>query len=64
VPAQQSFNASFLDRHRNGLLGGFAVVLFFAAWQAIFLLVPLNPLFMTSRALSRQVLSTSSKAAI
>jgi NitT/TauT family transport system permease protein len=51
VPAQQSFNASFLDRHRNGLLGGFAVVLFFAAWQAIFLIVPLNPLFMTKPSL-------------
>ena len=31
-------------RYRNVLLGGLAVVLFFAAWQAIFLFVPFNPL--------------------
>jgi NitT/TauT family transport system permease protein len=39
------------SRYRNVLLGGFAVVLFFAAWQAIFLVVPLNPLFMSKPSL-------------
>jgi taurine transport system permease protein len=40
--------ASFTARHRNALLGGLAVALFFAAWQAIFLILPLNPLFFTT----------------
>jgi taurine transport system permease protein len=34
-------------RYRRLLLGALAVVLFFAAWQAIFLVVPFNPLFIT-----------------
>jgi len=38
-------------RYRNALFGGLAVVLFFAAWQAIFLVVPLNPLFMSEPSL-------------
>ena len=38
----------FMQRHRNAMLGAIAVVLFFAAWQAIFLVVPLNPLFFTT----------------
>jgi taurine transport system permease protein len=38
---------TFAARYRKLLLGGLAVALFFAAWQAIFLIVPLNPLFMT-----------------
>jgi NitT/TauT family transport system permease protein len=41
----------FTDRYRKVLLGGFAVVLFLAAWQAIFLFVPLNPLFMSEPSL-------------
>src|ERR1700752_699308 len=39
---------TFMQRHRNAMLGALAVVLFFAAWQAIFLVVPLNPLFFTT----------------
>ncbi|MGH6768520.1 MAG: ABC transporter permease [Xanthobacteraceae bacterium] len=38
----------FIARYRTLLLGCLAVVLFFAAWQAIFLVVPLNPLFMST----------------
>lgn len=39
---------NFAARHRKLLLGGFAVALFLAGWQAIFLVVPLNPLFMST----------------
>jgi ABC-type nitrate/sulfonate/bicarbonate transport system permease component len=42
---------SFLTRHRNALLGSLSVVLFFAAWQAMFLLVPFNPLFISKPSL-------------
>jgi taurine transport system permease protein len=42
---------SFVARCRNVLLGAFAVVLFFAAWQAIFLVVPFNPLFISKPSL-------------
>ena len=38
---------SFAARHRDLLLGLAAVVLFFAAWQAIFLVVPFNKLFIS-----------------
>src|SRR5215469_11488983 len=44
----QAAGAIFRQRHRNAMLGAIAVVLFFAAWQAIFLVVPLNPLFFTT----------------
>jgi taurine transport system permease protein len=37
----------FLERHRKVLLGALAVVIFFAAWQAVFLVVPFNPLFIS-----------------
>jgi NitT/TauT family transport system permease protein len=40
--------ATFTQRHRNAMLGVLAVVLFFAAWQVVFLVVPLNPLFFTT----------------
>jgi len=43
--------ASFPERHRKALLGTLAVVLFFAAWQAIFLVVPFNPLFISKPSL-------------
>ena len=36
---------SFADKHRKVLLGLLAVAIFLAAWQAVFLLVPFNPLF-------------------
>src|SRR5499425_685548 len=42
---------SFPTRYRKGLLGSLSVVLFFAAWQAIFLLVPFNPLFISKPSL-------------
>jgi taurine transport system permease protein len=41
----------FAARHRNFLLGALTVALFLAAWQAIFLVVPLNPLFMSKPSL-------------
>ena len=40
-----------LARYRNVLLGVLAVLLFFAAWQAIFLVVPFNPLFVSKPSL-------------
>jgi ABC-type nitrate/sulfonate/bicarbonate transport system permease component len=42
---------NFAERHRKVLLGCLAVVLFFAAWQAVFLFVPLNPLFISKPSL-------------
>jgi taurine transport system permease protein len=39
------------ERYRKPLLGGLAVALFFAAWQAIFLVVPFNPLFISKPSL-------------
>src|SRR5262245_12814914 len=41
----------FCRRHRRALLGLLAVVVFLAAWQAVFLVVPLNPLFITKPSL-------------
>jgi NitT/TauT family transport system permease protein len=43
--------SSFIERHRKVLLGGLSVVLFFAAWQAVFLVVPFNPLFISKPSL-------------
>jgi ABC-type nitrate/sulfonate/bicarbonate transport system permease component len=40
-----------LQRYRTPLLGLLAVVLFFAAWQALFLFVPFNPLFISKPSL-------------
>ena len=37
--------------HRKLLLGGLSVALFFAAWQAVFLFVPFNPLFISKPSL-------------
>jgi NitT/TauT family transport system permease protein len=42
---------TFIGRHRQFLLGGLAVVLFVVAWQAIFLVVPFNPLFISKPSL-------------
>jgi len=42
---------SFAGRYRNVLLGALAVAIFFAAWQAIFLVVPFNPLFISKPSL-------------
>jgi NitT/TauT family transport system permease protein len=41
----------FIERHRKVLLGLLAVALFFAAWQATFLFVPFNPLFISKPSL-------------
>jgi NitT/TauT family transport system permease protein len=38
---------NFAVRHRKVLLGALAVAAFFAAWQAVFLVVPFNPLFIS-----------------
>src|ERR1051326_499153 len=38
---------TFAARYRKVLLGGLATVLFFAGWQAIFLVVPFDPLFIS-----------------
>ncbi len=43
--------AGFLARHRRALLGVLAVAVFLAAWQAVFLVVPFNPLFITKPSL-------------
>src|ERR1700761_5437001 len=48
---QATIRPTFAARYRNALLGGLAVVLFFAVWQAIFLFVPLNPLFISKPSL-------------
>jgi NitT/TauT family transport system permease protein len=42
---------SFTERYRKPLLGALAVAIFFAAWQAIFLVVPFNPLFISKPSL-------------
>src|SRR5712691_11944436 len=42
---------SFGERHRKVLLGGLSVALFFAGWQAVFLVVPFNPLFISKPSL-------------
>ncbi len=42
---------NFAERYRKLLLGGLAVALFFAAWQAIFVVVPFNPLFISKPSL-------------
>lgn len=38
---------AFAERYRNLLLGMLSVALFLAAWQAVFLIVPFNPLFIS-----------------
>jgi ABC-type nitrate/sulfonate/bicarbonate transport system permease component len=42
---------AFIVRFRKPLLGALAVLLFFAAWQAVFLFVPFNPLFISKPSL-------------
>lgn len=46
----------FAERHRELLLGCLAVALFFAAWQAVFLVVPFNPLFISKPSLIAKAL--------
>jgi NitT/TauT family transport system permease protein len=47
---------SFADKHRKILLGVLAVAIFFAAWQAVFLFVSFNPLFISKPDLILQAL--------
>lgn len=49
--AEIAVRPTFLQRYRKPLLGMLAVVLFLAAWQAVFLFVPFNPLFITKPSL-------------
>src|SRR5258707_2907278 len=42
---------NFAERYRKPLLGALAVAIFFAAWQAVFLVVPFNPLFISKPSL-------------
>jgi NitT/TauT family transport system permease protein len=49
--ARISPGPGFAARHRNFLLGALTVVLFIATWQAIFLFLPFNPLFMSKPSL-------------
>jgi ABC-type nitrate/sulfonate/bicarbonate transport system permease component len=42
---------SFVARNRNVVLGLLSVALFFAAWEAVFLIVPLNTLFISKPSL-------------
>ena len=44
-------DAGFFARHRDALLGALSVALFFALWQAAFLVVPFNPLFISKPSL-------------
>ena len=44
-------DAGFFARHRDPLLGALSVALFFALWQAAFLVVPFNPLFISKPSL-------------
>jgi NitT/TauT family transport system permease protein len=51
MPGHAAPRSSFAERHRKVLLGGLAIALFFAAWQAVFLVVPFNPLFISKPSL-------------
>jgi NitT/TauT family transport system permease protein len=52
APAEDSApHQSFYERNRTFLLGALAVILFFAAWEAIFLVVPFNKLFISKPSL-------------
>src|SRR5258708_38148617 len=45
--ADDAPHLGFVARHRDLLLGLLSVALFFAAWQAVFLFVPFNKLFIS-----------------
>jgi ABC-type nitrate/sulfonate/bicarbonate transport system permease component len=51
MAAEENIRPTFVARHRKLWLGGLAVLVFFAAWQAIFLIVPFNPLFISKPSL-------------
>ncbi|HUK61435.1 MAG TPA: ABC transporter permease [Stellaceae bacterium] len=48
--------APFFRQNRKALLGALAVALFLAAWQAVFLIIPFNPLFITTPGLMAKAL--------
>jgi len=51
-PAEEAATRqTFIDRYRKPLLGVLAVLVFFAVWQATFLVVPLNTLFLSKPSL-------------
>src|SRR6185436_19915953 len=45
--AEDAPRLGFAARHRDLLLGLLSIALFFAAWQAVFLVVPFNKLFIS-----------------
>jgi ABC-type nitrate/sulfonate/bicarbonate transport system permease component len=47
MPAEPVPQMALAERYRNLLLGLLSVALFLAAWQAVFLFVPFNPLFIS-----------------
>ena len=49
--AEGATRQSFIEQYRKPLLGALAVVLFFAVWQAVYLFIPLNTLFMSKPSL-------------
>ena len=52
VPVDEAVTReSFVERYRKPLLGALAVVLFFTAWQAVYLFIPLDTLFMSKPSL-------------
>jgi NitT/TauT family transport system permease protein len=51
MPIDAAPRFGLYDRYRNLWLGLLALVLFLAAWQAIFLVVPFNPLFISKPSL-------------
>jgi ABC-type nitrate/sulfonate/bicarbonate transport system permease component len=51
IPDAAVSRPTFVGRHRNALLGALTVAVFFIAWEAIFLFVPLNTLFISKPSL-------------
>lgn len=51
IAAEPVPHIPFVERNRNLLLGLLSVALFLGAWQAVFLFVPLNPLFISKPSL-------------
>ena len=56
MPDEALPRSSFADKHRRVLLGLLAVAIFVAAWQAVFLVVPFNKLFISKPDLIWQAL--------
>ena len=47
MPDEAAPRQNFADKHRKVLLGLLAVGIFLTAWQAAFLVLPFNPLFIS-----------------